>query len=245
MDRTADRGGPFVRATAPARNWMRAAAPGIAPRDDANESSPIGGAGGAAAPASHRRIRLKRVLTLGVAALAAGGALLFGEGAYIHAKAEVAQALLESAWEHERSTGHVVKPWPWADTHAVARLRAPGHDARLLVLAGASGRTLAFGPGHLDGSALPGESGNAIITAHRDTHFRFLRTITNGDELVVERADGVERRFRVRDAYVADHRALRLPRDTMVPTLTLVTCYPFDALAPGGPLRYVVVAERV
>ena len=46
-----------------------------------------------------------------------------------------------------------------------------------------------------------------------------------------------------RDVAATDERDLRLPRDTVVPTLTLVTCYPFDALDPGGPLRYVVVAE--
>jgi sortase A len=113
----------------------------------------------------------------------------------------------------------------------------------VLVLAGASGRTLAFGPGHLHGSALPGDAGNAVITAHRDTHFRFLRAINPGDELVVERAGGGTRHFRIRGAYVTDYRDLHLPRDTAVPTLTLVTCYPFDALNPGGPLRYVVVAE--
>jgi sortase A len=43
--------------------------------------------------------------------------------------------------------------------------------------------------------------------------------------------------------YVADYRALNIPRDTLQPTLTLVTCYPFDAINPGGPLRYVVVAD--
>jgi sortase A len=47
----------------------------------------------------------------------------------------------------------------------------------------------------------------------------------------------------VRERYVADVRGLRLPRTTLVPTLTLVTCYPFDALVPGGPQRFVVVAE--
>jgi len=246
MSATTDGGGPFVRAKRPARNWMRAAAPGIAPRVPADESSPIGsGALPSTTLPDARRIRLKRVLTLGVAALAFGGAALLGEGVYIHAKAQLAQVLLERAWQRERATGTPVKPWPWADTHAVARLRAPAQDADVLVLAGASGRTLAFGPGHLDGSALPGDAGNAVVTAHRDTHFRFLRAVAEGDELVVERANGVRRRFRIRDAYVADQHALRIPRDTDVPTLTLVTCYPFDAIAPGGPLRYVVVAESV
>lgn len=249
MSTTADRGGPFARADGPARNWMRAAAPGIASRIPPGESSPIDSAGhetvAAGAAAQRRRVRLKRVLTLTIAVLALGGVAMLGDGLYIHAKAQLAQMLLEHAWQRTRATGEPTPPWPWADTHAVARLRAPAQHAEVLVLAGASGRTLAFGPGHLDGSALPGEPGNAVITAHRDTHFRFLRTVATGDELVVERTDGVLRRFRIRDAYVADHHALRLPRDTDVPTLTLVTCWPFEAVVPGGPLRYVVVAEAV
>jgi len=191
------------------------------------------------------RVRLKRWLTLSITVLALGGSLLVGEGAHIHAKAMLAQVLLEQAWDAQRATGTMTRPWPWADTHAIARLTAPAQDARVLVLAGASGRTLAFGPGHLDGSALPGDAGNAVITAHRDTHFGFLRAVATGDALVVERDDGAQRHFRIRETYVADHRTLHLPRDTAVPTLTLVTCWPFDAVTPGGPLRYVVVAEAV
>jgi sortase A len=121
----------------------------------------------------------------------------------------------------------------------------PARNGDVLVLAGASGRTLAFGPGHLDGSATPGDPGNAVITAHRDTHFRFLRNVALGDDVVVERADGGRRHFRIKATYVTDHRALNLPRDPERPTLTLVTCYPFETLNPGGPLRYVVVAEAV
>ncbi|MCC6198061.1 MAG: class GN sortase [Burkholderiales bacterium] len=184
-----------------------------------------------------------RWLVICIILLALAGGSSFGHGAYMTAKAHLAQWLLHAAWDKARDSGEAVKPWPWADTHPVARLTAPGQDADVLVLAGASGRTLAFGPGHLDGTALPGDPGNAVITAHRDTHFRFLRAVAPGDELVVERADGARRHFRIRRGYVADYRELRLPRDTPVPTLTLVTCYPFDAVDPGGPLRYVVVAE--
>jgi sortase A len=118
-----------------------------------------------------------------------------------------------------------------------------GRNADVLVLAGASGRTLAWGPGHLDDSAPLGSAGNAVLSAHRDTHFRFLRDMAAGDAIGVELPDGRQYRYRVREAYVADVQALRLPRNTAVPTLTLVTCYPFDTIVPGGPLRYVVVAE--
>ena len=226
-----------MNASGPARNWMRAAAPGIAfkcmPR---RESSPIG--------RDRKAIRFHLpLLGICITLLAIAGAASFGGGAYMHVKAQLAQWLMHAAWTETRETGAPVRPWPWADTHPVARLVAPAQEADVLVLAGASGRTLAFGPGHLHGSALPGDAGNAVITAHRDTHFRFLRAINPGDELVVERAGGGTRHFRIRGAYVTDYRDLRLPRDTSVPTLTLVTCYPFDALNPGGPLRYVVVAE--
>jgi sortase A len=113
------------------------------------------------------------------------------------------------------------------------------------VLVLSSVRAHACWPGTPRRIAQPGDLGNAVITAHRDTHFRFLKGVAPGDEFIVERTDGAKRHFRMRTSYVADYRELRLPRATAVPTLTLVTCYPFDAINPGGPLRYVVVAEAV
>jgi sortase A len=228
----AERGGPFGRGDDAARASMRAAATGTAFRFPAAESSPLG--------IGRRRLRL-RALVLVVVALV--GAALFGNGAWLYTKAALGQWLLQRAWSEARASGAAVKPWPWADTHPVARLIVPAADADELVLAGASGRTLAWGPGHLDDSAPLGGSGNAVVSAHRDTHFRFVRTLADNDEIIVELPDGVRRHYRVRDRYVADVAMLKLPRTTIVPTLTLVTCYPFDALLPGGPLRYVVVAE--
>jgi sortase A len=237
----ADRAGSFGRSEATTRNWMRAAAPGIAHRCRPAESSPIGSgprAGSIALTRPHRARWLALIALLGCAGLG-----FFGNGLYIFAKARLAQVLLHSAWMRTQSSGTPVKPWPWADTHPVARLIAPAQDADLLVLSGASGRSLAFGPGHLPGSVNPGDPGNSVIVAHRDTHFRFLQRVAAGDALLVEGQDGARRRFLVRRTYVADFRALNIPRDTPVPTLTLVTCFPFDAVNPGGPWRYVVVAE--
>jgi len=237
----ADRGGSFDRNGHTARNWMRASPPGIAFRCHPVESSPIGSDAQARRDRSGRSGRarlLALVVLLGVAGLAC-----FGSGVYIFAKAGLAQVLLHSAWVRSQDSGTPAKPWPWADMVPVARLIAPAQDADLLVLSGASGRTLAFGPGHLSGSASPGDPGNSVITAHRDTHFRFLQHLANGDTLIVEGRNGSRRHFQVRRTYVADFQALNIPRDTLYPTLTLVTCFPFDAINPGGPLRYVVVAE--
>jgi len=167
-----------------------------------------------------------------------------GAAGYIHAKAWMGQQLLRDAWQASASSsGDAVKPWPWADTHPIARLTVPGHGVDLLVLSGASGRTLAWGPGHVDGTAPPGTPGTAVVTGHRDTHFAFIRELRPGDRIVVQRTTGPAREFRVDRALVADHRALRLPTDDSQTTLALVTCYPFDAIDPGTPLRYAVIAR--
>ena len=171
----------------------------------------------------------------------------FGHGLYIPAKAVVAQHMMQRAWRlslrEDIPAAARVKPWPWADTWPVARLYTPDRENDLIVLAGGSGRTLAFGPGHLTASALPGERGNTIIAGHRDTHFRFLADVELGDRLTVERPDGRRIDYVVVSADVADARRARIRLDTDTPLLTLVTCYPFDALEPGGPLRYVVTLE--
>jgi len=235
MQSTADRGGPFGSSDAAARNWMRASPPGIAFRFPKAESSPVGG--GVRRPAP--RERAFKWVAAGCLAL---GIALTGDALYIHAKALLAQALLHRAWLVTQASGIPARPWPWADTATVARLFAPAQDVDLLVLAGATGRTLAFGPGHHDGSAMPGEPGNTVLEAHRDTHFRFLHDVAVGDTLIVELPAGERFHYRVRAIEVADQRDLRLPRLPAEPTLTLVTCYPFDAIETGGPLRYVVVA---
>jgi len=237
----ADRGGSFGRNGHESRNWMRAGPPGIAFRCRPAESSPIRSDARTLCGSATRVRRTGRLAA--ILLLAGAGLACFGGGLTIHAKAGLAQVLLHSAWAKTQESGMPAKPWPWADMHPVARLIAPAQDADLLVLSGASGRTLAFGPGHLSGSAIPGDPGNSVITAHRDTHFRFLQRLVAGDTLVVEGRNGARRHFHVRTTYVADYRVLNIPRDTFQPTLTLVTCYPFDAINPGGPLRYVVVAE--
>jgi len=169
----------------------------------------------------------------------------FGQGAYIPAKAWLAQELMQRAWQ---KAGHGVRkpaPWPWADTWPVARLSAKGGNIELIVLEGGSGRTLAFGPGHLSISVLPGQKGNSIIAGHRDTHFQFLQYMKLGESIQVETPDGRMHYYEVIDIDVVDSRRGSLLLDTDAPTLSLVTCYPFNALEPGGPMRYVVSARMI
>ena len=168
-----------------------------------------------------------------------------GRGAYIPAKAWLAQEMMQRAWRRAESGDREAAPWPWADTWPVARLSAPGGDVDLIVLEGGSGRTLAFGPGHLSVSVLPGERGNSIIAGHRDTHFRFLQHVREGESIRVGLPDGRAHLFRVVGIDVVDSRRASIRLDTEAPMLSLVTCYPFDARDAGGPMRYVVSAEMI
>lgn len=169
----------------------------------------------------------------------------FGRGAYIPAKAWVAQEMMQNAWRRAEAGQEAPVPWPWADTWPVAKLSAKRGDVSLIVLEGGSGRTLAFGPGHLSASALPGEGGNAIIAGHRDTHFRFLQDLEIGETILFEMADGRNHLYRVRHLDVVDSRRGSIVLDTDEPMLSLITCYPFNTARPGGPMRYVVSAEMI
>src|SRR6201990_415352 len=128
--------------------------------------------------------------------LALIGLILFGQGAYIHAKALVAQVLLERAFDETIASGNPTKPWSWADTWPVARIEVKRIGASAIVLAGSSGQALAFGPGHVESTANAGERGVAVYSAHRDTHFRFLKDVKIGDEIDVTRRDGKTFRYR-------------------------------------------------
>ena len=217
---------------------------------------PQGSATGPAAVVPWRRWRtaqwLRRVRALlqarRMSALLGGVLAVWGLGSagYIHAKAALAQVLLRDAWDRAQAGHAMPRPWPWADTWPVARISVPGRDIERFVLAGANGRTIAFGPGHVFGTPLPGEAGNSVIGAHRDTHFAFLRELRAGEEIVVAKSAATTRRYRVTGAEIVGKSETRVlaqaPGETR---LTLITCYPFDALRAGGPLRYVVTAHAI
>lgn len=188
---------------------------------------------------------MKRPSRLVPATLLLAGTLLLGAAAWLPLKALLAQQLLERAWAAQRAGDSAARPWPWADTFPLARLRQPALGVDQIVLQGASGRTLAFGPGHVSVSMAPGRAGNVVIAGHRDTHFRWLRHLRPGDPLVLEARDGSQRRYRVAVTRVQHESATALVDPLAADRLQLVTCYPFDALDPGTPLRYVVTARPV
>jgi sortase A len=189
---------------------------------------------------------VRRTLRIAALALLAAGTWeLMGAG-YVHAKAFAAQQLLDVAWQRARSGAPAARPWPGADLQPVARLAVPRLGVEQVVLADASGRSLAFGPGHLPGTARPGAAGtaNSVIAAHRDTHFAFMRELEVGDAVLVEAAEGRPARYRVTERRVTRADDASVMAEHGDARLTLVTCWPFDAVRSGTPWRYVVVAVR-
>ena len=169
---------------------------------------------------------------------------LFGQSLWIFAKAELAQVLLERAFTQSIALGVPVKAWSWADTWPVARIEFPRIQAGAIVLQGSSGEALAFGPALLDETSRIGERGTAVISAHRDTHFAFLKNVVVGDLISITRGDRLVFTYRVTGTSIADWNKSGIDRNAAGFNLVLSTCYPFGAVT-HGPLRYLVHAELV
>ena len=176
--------------------------------------------------------------------LTLAGLILLGQGGYIHAKALLAQILLERAFTETIATGRETKPWSWADTWPVARVEVKRIHASAIVLAGSSGQALAFGPGHVERTPNAGERGVAVYSAHRDTHFRFLRDVAIGDEIDVTRSDGRMFRYRADSTSIVRFDSSGIDPLGSGYELVLSTCWPFDSVTQG-PLRYLVHATMM
>ncbi|MFQ6371146.1 class GN sortase [Shewanella sp. YIC-542] len=179
-----------------------------------------------------------------IALLALTGAVLLAKGGYMQAKALFAQYLIEDAWHKSLQDRQPHKPWFWADTHPLGKLWI-GNNPPLYVLAGASGRNLAFGPAQMLGGANPGERGNTVIAGHRDTHFSVLAYAKRGQILRLQTMDGQMHLYRIRAARIVHQSQTQWLASGDESLLTLVTCYPFNALGGGAALRFLVEAEAL
>jgi sortase A len=181
-------------------------------------------------------------LALGVAALLSGGALL-GEQAWLGLKARVAERLIDRAFEASLADGEGRRPWSWADTYPLARLEVPRLGVRRTVLAGATGAVLAFGPGHVDGTAAPNAPGNCVLAGHRDSWFAFLEALRPGDLVRLRGFEGT-RSWRVRELAVRSMWDTRIVEPTAETRLSLVTCWPFRGLT-RSERRFVVLLTPI
>jgi sortase A len=179
-----------------------------------------------------------RFLSLGVFVIALG---LLASSLWIPIKAEIAQVLLQRAFAESVASGKLVKPWSWADTWPVAEIRVPRLKASAIVLHGSTGEALAFGPTYLPDTPMPGARGTSVLAAHRDTHFAFLKDVVVGDEVIVQRKDGLIFHFRITESWVAKWNASGINRHAPGHNLVLSTCWPLDGVTQGDE-RLIVQA---
>lgn len=151
------------------------------------------------------------------------------------------QRNLEAEWQRQASAAATLSRPMAAPIAVLTRLQIPRIKLDAIVLEGATRAQLGKGPGHLEETATPGETGNAVITAHRDTFFRHLFELNQGDEIIVRR--GAESlRFLVTGKKIVDPDDLSVLRPTPDAQLTLITCYPTYYIGPA-PQRLVVFSK--
>jgi sortase A len=138
--------------------------------------------------------------------------------------------------EYEASLEHEFDP-------PLAVLRIPSIDLEVAVLAGTSELVLNRGVGHITGTPLPGHGGNVGIAGHRDGYFRGLKDIAEGDEIEMITLTGLER-YAITDLFIVEPPDVWVLEPTEVPSITLVTCYPFYFVG-SAPQRFIVRAERL
>jgi len=161
------------------------------------------------------------------------GSWQFGSGMYIYAKSHYAQFLMENAWSKTINGQGYVKPWSWADTHPIAKISFLEHKKNYIVLAGGSERTMAFGPGHISATSMPGKHGNSVLVGHRDTHFSILKELEIGNVIDIQNSDSLVR-YEVVNSFIVDRSQTEVMNDYGIKLLTLITCYPFDDLHAGN-----------
>lgn len=182
-------------------------------------------------------IRIKKLLFT-VIFLAGCSCLIWGY--WIPVKAHLAQILLQRAWDVSQRTDKTVKGWPWADSWPIGRLQQSRLGVDLIVLEGASGESLAFGPGHIEASDVLGGDNHSVLAGHRDTSFSFLKDLQSGDKFTIESSLG-QNVYTVEHTEVVSADKLYLDKEKPL-TLSLITCYPFGSLVAQSTHRYVVTA---
>jgi LPXTG-site transpeptidase (sortase) family protein len=190
--------------------------------------------------AKARPLLNRRVLSLAFVVI---GVVLLGYVAGEYWGMYRSQKKLEAEWQRQAATVSVAGKAPISPDQMLTRLQIPKIQVDAIVVEGASRRELSAGPGHMKQTAQPGETGNAVITAHRDTFFRHIYELNKGDQIQVRRSGRIF-------TYEVTGKRIVMPEDISVikppdtPQLTLITCYPTYYIGPA-PKRLVVFSKLI
>ena len=166
------------------------------------------------------------------------GISLTAKPTYYYMKGICAQLLLEKAWSITKRTGNSSKAWSWADTLPVAKLKIPEISLNQIVLEGEEIEAMAFGPAIIESSL---ESKNVIIAGHRDSFFRNLGELKEGDIIKLEKV-GKNLSYKISNIIITDPLDIKWLEPSLDGRITLITCYPFNFIGEA-PMRYILVGE--
>ncbi len=164
------------------------------------------------------------------------GALCAGYLGFVSIEARVARAasysiVQDEAVPEQRPPMAAVMGW----------LEIPALSLSVPVMSDFEPNSLLRGVGHIQGTAMPGGLGTMGLAGHRDTYFRPLRRIALGMRIDVTDGSGTYH-------YEVDSTEIVTPEQVRVldiqdrPSMTLVTCYPFDYVG-AAPKRFIVYAH--
>ena len=185
----------------------------------------------------------RKISILFLVFLLLGGGYFTYQAIKIDLKAQVAQILLNHAWQQSLKNGEGVQPWPSFDARPIFKLEIVKHQVSQIVLDGTSGQSLAFGPGFHSESYLPHMNRTTAISSHRDSHGNFIKNLIVGDEIQLQDLHKQWHYYIVDDFFIINvHEKNQI---TNTKSLLLITCYPFNAITSGTPLRYIVSARKI
>lgn len=187
--------------------------------------------------------RTTRVLRLAAAVFLAGGLLALGYAAYVITEANTYQTIELRRFERERrAPAALAAEPPLVEGGPIGEIRIPRLHLTAMVVQGDSAAVLRLAVGHLAETALPGQSGNVVLAAHRDTFFRPLKGVRVGDLITLDTRGGAFT-YRVASTAVVPPSDVRVLQPTGRHTLTLITCFPFAYLG-SAPNRFIVRAHE-
>jgi sortase A len=154
------------------------------------------------------------------------------------------QKTLQREWVEQQQKGAIST----ANVNALrddglTRVSIPKIDLDVIVVEGTNHRALRIGPGHLKSTPAPGELGNSVISAHRDTFFRHIYELRKGDQIQVRRG-GRMYTFQVTGKKIVEPDDISVLKNTPDAQLTLITCYPTYYIGPA-PQRLIVFSKLV
>ena len=175
--------------------------------------------------------------------LLAGGGYFSFQAIKIEVKATVAQVLLDHAWNKSLKENKPYKPWSSFDGSPILKLEIPRYNISQIVLEGTSGQALAFGPAFHQESFLPSSNKITAISSHRDSHGEYIKNLEIGDILKLQDLDNNWHTYKIEEFLIVNVKeAVTINKRNR---LLLITCYPFEALLSGTPLRYIVSAINI